>query len=237
MGNMPELIYQDNYFAAINKPHGLLTHPSSIAIDAGETAMQWLRDYLGRYVYPVHRLDRKTAGVLLFALDKEIHKVTQRMFAENGVKKEYLAIVRGFTDDEGVIDYPIKSEKSGKTREALTIFKTLRRSEIDIPHGKHDTSRYSLIMAEPKTGRMHQLRIHFSHILHPIIGDRPHGCNKQNRFFKEKWDMTTMLLHAKKLVFKHPIEGDELNIIAQPQPEFLRMIGILGLNMDADYSV
>jgi tRNA pseudouridine65 synthase len=225
---MSEVIFIDNHFAAINKPHGMLTHPSSIAIDAGETAMQWLRDRLGRYVYTLHRLDRKTGGVLLFALDKETQGLVQRMFAENQVQKTYLAIVRGYTDDEGIIDHPIKGD-DGKAREAVTHYRTLARNEISVPFGQHATSRYSLVAAEPKTGRMHQLRKHFSHILHPIIGDRPHGCNKQNRLFKERWELNTMLLHALRLVFEHPVSKERVDISAEPQPEFKRMQGVLGL--------
>ncbi len=223
---MPEILYSDDYYVAINKPHGLLTHPSVIAKNANESAMQQVRDFLGRYVYPVHRLDRKTGGVLLFALDQETNKITQKLFSENQIKKEYLAIVRGHTDDAGEIDYPVKN-KNGKSKDALTAYQTLARTEIPVPFGKHTTSRYSLVRATPKTGRMHQLRVHFSHILHPIIGDRPHGCNKQNRLFKEQWDMTTMLLHANRLTFNHPVVGSEVNIIADVQAEFKRMLEVL----------
>jgi tRNA pseudouridine65 synthase len=226
---VPDILFQDEHYAAINKPHGLLTHPSAMAKDADTSAMQILRDHLGKHVYPVHRLDRKTGGVLLFALDKESHKVTQKMFAENLIHKKYWAIVRGYTEKEGEIDYPIKNE-NGKTKEALTLYTTLKTAEVAIPFGKHQTSRYSLVLAEPKTGRMHQLRMHFSHILHPIIGDRPHGCNKQNKLFKEKWQMTTMLLHAKELAFAHPFNGKEINLKAEPQPEFQRMMVALGLH-------
>jgi tRNA pseudouridine65 synthase len=228
---IPELIFHDKFLAAINKPHGQLTHPSSIAMDAGVTAMQSLRNLLGHHVYPIHRLDRKTGGVLLFAMDPDSHKAMQRMFSQNQVIKEYLAIVRGYTEDEGIIDYQVKSE-SGKLKNALTTYRTLCRTEINIPFGKHETSRYSLVLAEPKTGRMHQLRIHFSHILHPIIGDRPHGCNKQNRLFREKWGMTTMLLHAHRLIFKHPVHGSAVTITAPRQNEFVRMLEILDMKPD-----
>ncbi len=223
---MPEILYSDDYYVAINKPHGLLTHPSVIAKNANESAMQQVRDFFGRYVYPVHRLDRKTGGVLLFALDQETHKFTQKLFSENQIHKEYLAIVRGYTDDAGEIDYPVKN-KNGKAKDAFTAYQTLARTEIPVPFGKHTTSRYSLVRATPKTGRMHQLRVHFSHILHPIIGDRPHGCNKQNRLFKKRWEMTTMLLHANRLAFTHPVVGSEVNIKADVQPEFKRMLEML----------
>ncbi|GAA4462634.1 tRNA pseudouridine(65) synthase TruC [Nibrella saemangeumensis] len=211
---------------AINKPHGLLVHRSPIASDAGEFAVQLLRDQLGQRVYPVHRLDRKTGGVLLFALSEAMNAAMQMLFAEGGVQKTYLAIVRGYTDDQQEIDYPLRRE-DGVLQEAFTVLKTLQRTEVDLPFGKHATSRYSLVELTPTTGRMHQLRKHMAHILHPIIGDRPHGCNKQNRLFKERFAMDTMLLHAQTLRFRHPQTQEAVMISAPLQPEFSRMLTLL----------
>jgi tRNA pseudouridine65 synthase len=225
---MLEIIYQDEYIVAINKPHGLLVHQSPIARDAEEFALQLLRDQIGQNVWPSHRLDRKTSGLLLFSLNKETDKLMQQVFRENKIKKKYLAIVRGHTSDEMEIDYPLRKE-NGTMQDALTFFKTLSSTEIDVPLGKHPTSRYSLIEAEPQTGRMHQLRKHFAHINHPIIGDRPHGCNKQNRHFKETWQMDTMLLHASELDFEHPVTNAPLQFKAGIQSEFERMIILLKL--------
>lgn len=222
-----EIVYQDEYLVAVNKPHGLLVHPSPIARDAEEFAMQLLRDQLGQYVFPVHRLDRKTGGVLLFALDTKVQSEVQQQFAERKVEKEYWAIVRGYTGDAGEIDYPLKKE-NGKVQEAFTTYETVDRAELPVPFGKHDTVRYSLLKVMPETGRMHQIRKHLAHILHPIIGDRPHGCNKQNRLFKEKWGMTTMLLHARTLGFIHPVTGKPLKIKASIQCEFKRMGEMMG---------
>src|SRR5690554_1024095 len=117
------------------------------------------------------------------------------------------------------IDYALKNDNE-ILQDAVTHFKTLEYLEIDIPFGKHPTSRYSLVEARPTTGRMHQLRKHFAHIFHPIIGDRKHGCNKQNRFFKEQWDMTHMLLHASELSFCHPATNSKVRIEAPVRPEF-----------------
>jgi tRNA pseudouridine65 synthase len=225
---MLEVIYQDDHLIAINKPHGLLVHRSSIAADAQEFALQVLRDQTGRKVNPVHRIDRKTAGVLLFAFDKPTEIAMQQAFMENRVAKKYLAILRGFAADHGEIDYPLRKE-NGTLQDALTHYTTLKRAELDVPFGSHPTSRYSLVEATPQTGRMHQLRKHFSHILHPIIGDRTHGCNKQNKLFKERWQMETMLLHATELVFNHPVNGAEIvTIKASLQPEFLRTMQLMG---------
>lgn len=224
---MLEIIYRDEHLIAINKPHGLLVHRSSIAADASEFALQLLRDQIGMKVNPVHRIDRKTGGILLFAFNKEVEIAMQKAFMENQVSKKYLAIVRGHTPDTEDIDYPLRKE-NGTLQDAFTTYTTLKRAELDIAFGKHLTSRYSLVEAVPTTGRMHQLRKHLSHIFHPIIGDRTHGCNKQNKLFLERWAMTTMLLHASQLTFKHPITGEETRIKAALQPEFVRVMEIMG---------
>jgi len=223
---MLEILYQDKFLAAINKPHGLLVHRSRLAKDAKVFALQLLRDQLNQAVYPVHRLDRKTSGVMLFALDETVSAQVQKQFARRETDKEYLAIVRGYTEDEGSIDYPLRSEK-GKLQEARTNYRTLGRSELAVPFGKHLTSRYSLLSIRPLTGRMHQIRKHMAHILHPIIGDRPHGCNKQNRLFKERWQMDTMLLHAKRLTFVHPVSEHQVSVQANIHPEFQRMLALM----------
>ena len=223
---MLEIIFRDEHLIAINKPHDLLVHRSPIAADAEVFALQLLRDQVGQKVYPVHRIDRKTGGVLLFAFDKAVEIEMQKQFADNLVSKKYLAILRGHTQDTGEIDYPLRKE-NGALQGAFTSYHTLKRTELDMPFGKHATSRYSLIEATPKTGRMHQLRKHFAHIFHPIIGDRTHGCNKQNKLFKEKWEMTTMLLHASQLTFEHPVSGGMITIEAPLQPEFIRMMELM----------
>lgn len=213
---------------AINKPHGLLVHRSRIAAEADIFALQLLRDQINQRVYPVHRLDRKTSGVLLFGLNQPSLSAMQSLFANQEADKMYHAIVRGFFPENMVVDHPLTND-SGKTQEAITHFKLLKTSELPLPFGKHSTSRYSLIEAKPKTGRMHQIRKHCNHLRHPIIGDRPHGCNKQNKLFKEKWNMTTMMLHAKELAFNHPKTGQPITLKAEPHSEFKRMLDELRL--------
>ncbi len=228
-----EILYQDENLIAINKPHGLLVHKTRLANDTEEFALQRLRDQLGRHVYPAHRIDRKTGGVLLFTFNQETLTAVRKLFDTREVDKTYLAVVRGFTDDTGEIDYPLKNER-GKSQEAITIYRTLERVEVGIPFGRYATQRYSLVRAFPLTGRTHQIRKHFAHILHPIIGDRPHGCNKQNKFFKEQWNMTTMLLHAFSLEFTRPMSGKRLLIRAMPGKDFTTTLGALGFQYAPD---
>lgn len=220
MPQVLEVLYRDQFMVVVNKPHGLLVHKSSIARDAEEWALQLVRDQLGETVYPAHRLDRKTSGCLMFALDKESHKAATRIFAERQINKVYHAIVRGFIVEEEYIDYPLINDR-GKTQEALTYIKPVKRYELDVPLGKHPTSRYTLLEIKPETGRMHQIRKHMNHLRHPILGDRPYGCNKQNKLWKDRWGMTTLALHAQSLEFNHP-RTDHIVKVAAPYTEELK---------------
>lgn len=223
-----QILYRCEHLVAINKPNGLLVHRSPIARDAEVFAVQLLRDQIGQKVYPVHRLDRKTSGVLLFALDEATNSEMQRKFMDGEVTKTYHAIVRGYTPDSGTIDYPLKRD-DGVVQEAVTLFRTLQRTEVPFAIGKHPTSRYSLVELNPLTGRMHQLRKHMAHIMHPIIGDRPHGCNKQNRFFKEQFGVMEMMLHALSLELVHPTTSKSVAISAPRAPKFRELMEILRL--------
>ena len=227
-----EIIYRDTRLVAINKPPGLLVHRTRLASDAKFFVLQILRNQIDHHVFPIHRLDRKTSGALLFALDEEMLKTMQRAFAERKIEKKYLAIVRGFTDEEGTIDYALQKE-NGTLQDAITKYNTLAKTEIELSFGKHDTSRYSLLEISPSTGRHHQIRRHMAHLRHPIIADRPHGCNKQNKLFNEHFGLMTMMLHAHTLTFHHPDTGEKVGIRATPHQEFLRMISELNLPLPA----
>ncbi len=223
-----EILYRDEHLVAVNKPNGLLVHRSYIAAGEAVFAMQLVRDQIGQRVHTVHRLDRKTSGVLLFALNSATAALLQESFANQLIDKKYTAIVRGFFPGDMELDYDLTNDR-GKQQHAFTRFKLLKQVEIAVPFGKHQTSRYSLIEAYPKTGRQHQIRKHCAHLNHPIIGDRPHGCNKQNRLFKERWDMTTMLLHASVMKLKHPLTNVPLELHAPLNEEFKRVKMLLNL--------
>lgn len=213
-----DILFEDDYLVAVNKPNGLLVHNSSIAREASEFALQILRNQLGYYVHPVHRLDRKTSGVLLFVKDKTLLPLMQNVLQMPSTEKKYLALVRGFFPDYLVVDYALTNDRN-KTQDAVTTFQLITHFEIPLAFQGFQTSRYSLIEAFPKTGRYHQIRKHCKHVFHPILGDRPHGCNKQNKLFLEQFQSTNMFLHASKITFFHPIDGKELQIEA-PLPAF-----------------
>ena len=224
-----EILFQDEHLVVINKPHGLLVHRSKIATNTDVYALQILRDQIGQHVYPVHRLDRKTSGVLIFGLSPEVVALIQSDFITGNITKKYLSIVRGFTPSKQTIDYALTTD-TGKTQDAVTHFNTLLQTEINVPFNGFQTSRYSLIEVTPETGRFHQIRKHMAHVRHPIIGDRPHGCNKQNKLFKEKWNIITMMLHAHFIAFTHPITKRRIEITASFQEEFKRTLEILAFD-------
>lgn len=221
---MLSVLYEDERLIAINKPHGLLVHRSPIAREVRDAAVQLLRDQIGQRVYPAHRLDRKTAGVLLFTKDPSDNGWLQSLFMQGQISKTYIAVARGYIPENGLIDYPLRHED--KLQEARTQYRLLQKFEIPLPFNGHPTSRYSLVELQPTTGRFHQLRKHLAHIRHPIIGDRPHGCNKQNRLWKETLQLPTMLLHAAALSFQRP-DGKRIAIEAPFQAEFEAALQLL----------
>jgi len=228
-----EILYQDEYLVAINKPSGLLVHKSPIDKHETRFALQELRDQIGQYVYPVHRLDKPTSGVLLFALDRETVKVMSQCFRDNEVQKEYIAIVRGYTESKGQIDHPLKQmldtkvqKERGITKEeqeAQTEYERLATVELPYAVSRYPVARYSLVKLRPKSGRKHQLRRHMKHIFHPIVGDTKHGRGEHNNLFREKFDCHRLLLHSTKISFMHPVKKEKIVIEAKIDPMFEKL--------------
>lgn len=218
---------------AINKPSGLLVHRSPIDRHETEFAVQILRDQIGEFVYPVHRLDKPTSGVLLFALDKESAKLVGEQFRARETKKSYIAVVRGYIEESGVIEHALsmkldkiadKDSLDGKeAQDATTHYRRVATVEIPYAVGKYDKTRYSLVSLEPQTGRKHQLRRHMKHISHHILGDTKYGRGEHNKLIREVFNCRRMLLHAITLQIKHPYT-DETLIIKAPLDESFNSI-------------
>jgi tRNA pseudouridine65 synthase len=231
--NALEILYQDEYLIAINKPSGLLVHKSPIDRHETEFALQLVRDQIGKYVYPIHRLDKPTSGVLLFSLTSEMAQTMSLLFRSHEVQKEYIAIVRGYTKDKELIDYPLKQmldtkeqKKQGITREAQeaqTYYECLATVELPYAVSRYPAARYSLVKLLPKSGRKHQLRRHMKHIFHPIVGDTKHGRGEHNTLFREKFDVHRLLLHSHRVSFIHPVTEKMLVVEAQIDSTFLKL--------------
>jgi tRNA pseudouridine65 synthase len=218
------ILYRDDCLLIVNKPSGLAVHRG--AARDRIVALQIVRDLAGRRVFPVHRLDRGTSGALLFALDSGTARRMQERFAADEVVKRYLALVRGLPPEEGVIDHPVPRAPGGPRVPAVTEFRRLAVFE-----------RYALVEARPLTGRLHQIRRHFKHLSHPLIGDVRYGKGEHNRLFRERFGLYRLALHARELAFAHPENGERLHIVA-PVPEDLaeplRAMGMAGVWGESD---
>ncbi len=223
-----EILYEDDDIIAINKPPGILVHRSRLSEDR-IFVLQLLRDQIGQRLFPAHRLDRATSGVLLFGKTSEAAAALGQQFMDKSLGKRYTALVRGFVQEEATIDYPLADEESGKGLvPAVTHYKRLNQTTTDMAIGlRYTTARFSLVEVEPETGRRHQIRKHFAHLRHPIIGDPRHGDVKHNKYFREQFGITRLLLHARQLTIKHPVTGDVMILDAAPDTEFLRALEVV----------
>ncbi|MCL1158628.1 tRNA pseudouridine(65) synthase TruC [Shewanella inventionis] len=233
-----EVLFEDEYIVAIHKPAGLLVHRSYLARKERFFAMQMTRDLVGCHVFPVHRLDRPTSGVLLFAKSSEVARQLCEQFADHSIKKQYLAIVRGNMHESGTLDYALKQEfddigdkhvdPNKAAQEAVTDYQPLLNTEIPFSSGRYPSSRYGLVRLSPHTGRKHQLRRHMAHLRHPIVGDTTHGDGKQNKFFREHFAINRLWLIAKSLQFVHPVTQQPMHIETELEPEWLTIFKAFG---------
>lgn len=214
-----KLLYRDEYFIAIEKPAGYHVHPHEDKrnkVAREHICLYLARDLIGQHVYPVHRLDAGTSGVLLFALSSESARVLATMFAEREMHKTYHVVVRGFVNETGEISLPLESDSTGTLLEAQTLFRRLAQKEIEahIRGNRFPTARYSLVEAKPVTGRWHQLRRHFARLSHPVLGDSTHGDTRHNLFFRQELGIEGLCLKAHRLEFTHPWSQSAVKIEA-----------------------
>ena len=214
-----DILYEDENILAVNKPNNILVHHSYYSRNIKDDSLLQLlkKQGLGK-LYPIHRLDRKTSGIIILAKEKDQIKNYQDLFIENKIQKTYHALVRGHVFEPDIINSPVKNDL-GKYKSAITHYKPLQCYTLDVAVKPYPKSRYTLLEYTPKSGRMHQLRIHSNKIAHPIIGDHKYGNRHHNRMFEEHLKLANLFLHAINLKFECPSKGTLINIIAE-KPEF-----------------
>ena len=230
-----EILFEDDFIVITNKPANILIHNSYYARNIkDETLLEYLHRKFDHHFYPVHRLDRKTSGVLVLAKRKEDVSIFQTLFSTSHTEKIYLGIVRGFLLNKSItIDTPVKNPDTGIYKEAETYCESLCSSQLNIPVHPYDTSRYSLVRLTPRTGRMHQLRIHMNKISHPIVGDYKYGDRFHNRMFENEFNCKNIFLHAYSIHFKHPITAHNINIKASFPNDWYLVFSYLGWKNNA----
>jgi len=230
-----KILYKDDHLFAVAKPAGVFVHRTPLCRERGVLLLQEARNLYGNHLYPVHRLDRPTSGVVVFAANPQIAKILSEAFRKKEVEKTYIAVVRGWTQESGIIDKPLAKIMEGpslaaqtKEQEAITKYRTIAQTEIPIAVSKYPKSRYSLVLVNPITGRRHQIRRHLKHISHPIIGDVLYGDGKHNRFFRSYLNSYRLLLHSLSIRLKHPVRGNPLKITSPPDYDLQRVLSALG---------
>lgn len=219
------VLYRDAHLAVVDKPSGVAVH-KGWARDA-RPVLQRLRDQLGTFVYPVHRLDRATSGALVFALSTDVARGLALQFEARAVDKLYIALCRGRDPSLSLVDYSLaKKTENGTTTErqpAVTAFRYLGHYE-----------RYGLYEARPRTGRAHQIRRHLKHASHPIIGDVRYGKGEHNRLFRTRFGFHRLALHALELAFEHPMTGRAVHVRAPVSADLRALFEAIGLQATAD---
>ena len=231
------ILYEDDLLVAVHKPAGLLVHKSPIDRHETRYAMRILRDQIGQHVFPVHRLDKPTSGLLLFAKDADTAAIVAQQFEARQVQKCYIALVRGWPNAHGTIDHPLRhvadfkhqaeAAKAKEAQDATTTYRRMTCYELPWPDGRFTSSRYSLIGLAPHTGRKHQLRRHLKHIAHPIIGDVKYGKGPHNRLFREQLHCHRLLLAATTLSLTHPQSGNTLVLQCPLESDFAQLLETL----------
>ncbi len=234
MPNDFAIVYQDEDFVAIHKPSGVLVHRTMMDRHETRFALQMTRDATGRNVYPVHRLDKPTSGLMVFAFTSNVSRFLQEQFQQGTIEKRYTAIVRGWPKQNSwVVDRPLKyqvdkySEKNvdeNKIQSARTEFRCLAKTSIDQPLGEFPTVRYSLLQITPKTGRKHQIRRHLNACDHPIIGDTNHGDRHHNHFFRDYFGQRRLYLASIGITLIHPSTDQLVRLDTPVQDNFQQVI-------------
>lgn len=206
-----EIVFEDDSVLAVNKPAGLLVHRSAIASDETDFLLDRLQRQVGPGLMLAHRLDRATSGLVVLAKSRDAAAELGKQFMARSVRKRYLAVVRGWPEAEGVIDYPLPDVRERSPRKAaLTRWRVLATTTVPIALGKYPEQRYALLDVAPETGRYRQIRKHLHHVSYHVIGDTSHGRGDHNRLWRQHFGVHRMLLHAWRLELVHPASGAPL---------------------------
>lgn len=220
-----ELLHLDEHLLAVNKPPGLAVHRSRLVGADEDYLIDRLRLQVDGPLHLAHRLDRATSGVLLVARSQEMAAEIGRQLMARTVGKSYLAVVRGWPAEQGEVDYPLTgSSLSGEPKPALTRWRRLATTLVPIAQGRYPQQRYALLDVQPETGRYRQIRRHFHHVSHHILGDTSHGRGDHNRLIRQHFGVHRLMLHAYTMDFAHPATGQPLRLRAPLDDAWHRLL-------------
>ena len=220
-----EIIYQDNYCLLVTKPNNVLVHHAHHSRNKIDevSLIQLIENQFGKRYYPIHRLDRKTSGIILLASKREYVASFQALFTNNKIQKIYYGVVRGFSQEHLIIDSPVKGRDALVYKDAETQLKLLDKIILEIPVKPYKSSRYSLVELKPKTGRMHQLRIHMNKVSTPLINDAKYGDKNHDLMYAEQFGWRNLFLHAGSLEFIHPFTNQKLTLKSSFSEDWIQL--------------
>jgi tRNA pseudouridine65 synthase len=231
------ILHSDDDIALIDKPGGLIVHANRYA-RREPNVVNVVGGRLQRRIYTVHRLDRGTSGLMLFALSSEAAGELSRQFRTRAITKGYIAAVRGHPPESGTIDKPLRLDtEDEEEREATTHFTTLATSELAIDVGPYDSAWFALVELTLETGRPHQARRHLRSISHPVIGDQSHGDRANNHYLWDRLGERRLLLRALRIGFDHPRTGARITAYAGIPELWQTALAELGLPLPPSLSV
>lgn len=219
------ILHQDKQFLVIHKPAGVLTYAAQGQAGAQEILTQQLR----RTVYPVHRLDKDTCGILVFATSERAAGDFAALFRRQGIKKQYLTIVHNWPEEKGVIKTPLEDRKTKVKSAAHTEYERLATVEREF---EGEIRRYALLRCEIQTGRFHQIRRHLRSISHPVCGDPEYGNRWNNDAFKKHFGVKRTLLSAVSIEFTDRVTRKHIEIETRPDPDFVKVVRAFGWKID-----
>ncbi len=218
------IVYRSKDFVVVHKPAGAVVYADRPE-DQGKSVADHLAKQSGKKVFPVHRLDKPTCGLLAVALSPQAAHRWTEIFRGRAVRKMYLAVVHGVPPVDGVVDVPLPRNKDKVMEAAKTHFKRLATCEIEVAGERRS---YSLVRCEPRTGRYHQIRRHLKAWGHPILGDEDYGNSWDNREMGKAFGVKRCLLSATNLWFRDPFSGEAVALKDDPDRDFQSLANALG---------
>jgi len=218
------ILHYDSNVIVVEKPSGLLIHPYKEHVSEKECLLKIVRNKIGRYLYPIHRLDRPVSGPVLFGLNKESTRIVQANWHHPESIKEYIALVRGHIDKEGSHDFSLtKRSQNGKSTSSY------KQSAKTLYWNLYQGSNFALVRVQIKTGRHHQIRRHFSRRCNNLIGDTKYGKGKINQHFRSHFFLHRIFLHCIRLKIQSPGGSGWIDTRCPLPPELLKTLFALNI--------
>lgn len=220
-----KILKRTKTYIIVHKPAGFVVYADTKE-DQKVSCQVFLEKQISQKVIPIHRIDKPTCGVLIYALNQQKAAQLGEMFKKKTVEKKYLAFCHGEFPEKARVDFPLKKHKQKITENAVTNIENIQTIEME---AKGEQRKYSLVQATPQTGRYHQIRRHLKMMKCPIVGDPTYGNSWNNDYFKDKFNINRTLLSAISISFVDPENKEKIFVETKPDQDFLNLLNKLNI--------